>query len=79
MDSLSILQHHDAVAGTSTQYVADYYSFILFKSFNASRVELNNDLQRKVKRLANIELKAESLAQCQEFMMNDTVIDCPIE
>lgn len=37
MDSLSILQHHDAVAGTSTQYVADYYSYILFKSFNASR------------------------------------------
>jgi hypothetical protein len=79
MDSLSILQHHDAVAGTSTQYVADYYAFLLFKSFNASRIEVNKDLSRKVKSFANIDVKPGSLKQCQEFMQNDTVIDCPLE
>lgn len=29
--------------------------------------------------MANIDLAPDSLGQCQEFMQNDTVIDCPIE
>ena len=79
MDTMSVLQHHDGVSGTSTQYVADYYSFKLFESFNKSRPEIHNDLSRQVKKLANIDLKENSLKQCQEFAQNDTVIDCPIE
>lgn len=57
MDTLSVLQHHDAVAGTSTQYVADAYAYSLFKSFNNSRSEINKDLSRKVKEMTNIDLK----------------------
>jgi len=59
--------------------VADFYSFKLFESFNRSRSEIGKDISRIIKKMANIDLKANSLMQCADFMQNDTVIDCPIE
>jgi hypothetical protein len=32
LDIMGVYQHHDAVAGTARQYVADDYTFSLFKA-----------------------------------------------
>ena len=67
------------MAGTSTQYVADDYAFRMYKAFNTSRPEFTKDIAKIVKKMANIDIKDGALRQCREFMMNDTVVDCPIE
>jgi hypothetical protein len=39
---------------------------------------MDSELTRKVKESANIDLKAHSLMQCNNFMQNDTIATCPM-
>lgn len=56
-DTLGILQHHDAVAGTEKQAVADNYQLLM----NTSIVEMNKIKQRIFKKLFKKKMK---LADC---------------
>lgn len=56
-DTLGILQHHDAVAGTEKQAVADNYQLLM----NTSIVEMNKIKQRIFKKLFK---KKITLADC---------------
>lgn len=78
LDKLAVAQHHDGITGTSTQYVASFYAHGLSESFSESKDELYRDLAKKVKQIANIDMKDHSLKQCHDFMQNDTVAQCPL-
>lgn len=39
---------------------------------------MSEDLSKKVKQLANIDVKSQGLGQCHDFMQNDTVVNCPV-
>jgi alpha-mannosidase len=75
LDELGIYQHHDAVAGTARQHVADDYTKRLYnamnKNFNATADLIDNTFKRQTGMSAN-----STWNFCQRT--NGTYLDCPI-
>jgi hypothetical protein len=54
LDQLSILQHHDAVTGTSTQYVTLDYQYRLQKAQDISDITYKKEVINALKMYAGI-------------------------
>jgi hypothetical protein len=54
---VSLMNHHDAITGTPMGYVATWYAHTYFNTFDKTKHQLSFDLSKKVKQLANIDVK----------------------
>lgn len=73
-DQMGVYQHHDAVTGTSKQFVANDYANTLFSAMDQSQSLFNKLVGEQAKRFANVE----STEWLQCFRTNSTYLDCPI-
>lgn len=69
--------HHDAITGTSKQYVINDYQFRLQKGIDDSSNEYKKELSRIIKNQYGFNIKASDILRCQG-QQNDTVQDCPV-
>lgn len=79
LDQLSILQHHDAVTGTATQYVTLDYQYRLQKAQDISDITYKKEVINALKAYAGISVKdgTKSVKRCVG-QQNATVSDCPV-
>lgn len=77
LDSLGVVQHHDAVSGTSKQYVSDDYSYRLQESIDKSLPVYKHEINQVLKQKYGIEVEEKDMFTCVG-QQNDTVNDCPI-
>lgn len=76
-EEMGVYQHHDAVAGTAKQLVADDYALRLSKGLNISTESYSDLMNEKVKAMSGYKLiKDKSYQMCDRT--NGTFIDCPI-
>ena len=52
---MGVYQHHDAVTGTSKQFVANDYANTLFSAMEQSQSLFNKFVGEQAKRFANVE------------------------
>jgi hypothetical protein len=77
LDQMGIYQHHDAVAGTAKQAVADDYSLRLSKAISQNNNDLYSDLMdRQVTHLTNGIVTSSTWQMCDRT--NATYLDCPV-
>ena len=74
LDDLSILQHHDAVAGTAKQAVADDYAWRLFTGMKKNNEGYFNLIDEKIRKMTGI--ANQTWVEC--FKTNSTYVDCPV-
>jgi len=74
---MGVYQHHDAVAGTAKQHVADDYALRLSRALNQSAESYSDILDEKVKAISGFKLlDGKQYKMCDR--VNGTFIDCPI-
>lgn len=73
MDVIGVVQHHDAVTGTTKQHLADDYNSRIFKG-----IEKTNPVYADIvsKLAQNIGFEESTWSWCQR--QNETWVDCPI-
>lgn len=77
LDQLGVYQHHDAVAGTAKQAVADDYALRLSKAITQNNNDLYSDLMdRQVTHLTNGIVTSTTWQMCDRT--NATYLDCPV-
>ena len=74
LDSMGSYQHHDAVAGTAQQHVADDYTKMLSKSIDTSNIQFTKMVGADTERFSGI--KSDKWAMCSTA--TGTWVDCPI-
>lgn len=74
-DIMGILQHHDAVAGTAKQAVANDYAWRLSTAMDQNNLQYSKLLSSEIKKTTGIELD-EQLLTCDRT--NGTYHDCPV-
>ena len=77
LDELSIVQHHDAVTGTSTQYVTFDFQFRLQRAMDASDVTYKREISNALQSYAGISVSDSNVLRCVGNQ-NGTVSDCPV-
>ena len=78
LDSLSIVQHHDAVAGTASQYVTDDYQTRLKKAQDLSEAQTKDQVVKAMREYAGLVVSNETSVMRCIGSQNDTVADCPV-
>jgi len=78
LDPLGIAQHHDAITGTETEYVAHDYSARLSKGMKTSQSIYKAEVADKIKNFYGIDAKKENIMVCETGEQNGTVVDCPV-
>ena len=75
LDELGILQHHDAIAGTGKQHVADDYMYRLDKAIKENQEIYSKLIADKI--LSETGYNSSSQwTQCEKT--NSTYLDCPV-
>ena len=75
-DALGLMQHHDAISGTDSQFVASDYQFRLEKSMQTAEAPYQKLIQSEFERITG-QKSNKDLLTCLNSQ-NDTVLDCPI-
>mmetsp|Transcript_29548 Transcript_29548/g.45019 ORF Transcript_29548/g.45019 Transcript_29548/m.45019 type:complete len:255 (-) Transcript_29548:1137-1901(-) len=74
LDVMGVYQHHDAVAGTGKQAVAEDYSRLLAMATATNNEAYSETLSQVVQQQTGLEAK--NLQECYKF--NSTFVDCPV-
>jgi hypothetical protein len=75
MDTIGIVQHHDAISGTAKQYVADDYAMRVARIMDDNAPFYSQAIEKEINLLSGYKTD-EDWAQC--FKTNSTYVDCPI-
>lgn len=70
---MAIMTHHDAITGTSNQYVALDYGWRLAKAFDKSKAVYKKYIQDIISSQTNLEIK-DGLHSCKTLTQNETVM-----
>jgi hypothetical protein len=77
LSELGIYQHHDAIAGTAKQHVADDYARRMAQAMEINTISYSKLVDEQVKSMSGY-----SLPQNSDYHMcsrvNGTYLDCPI-
>lgn len=77
LNQLGVYQHHDAIAGTAKQAVADDYALRLSKAISQNNDDLySNLIDRQVTHLTNGKVTSSQWQMCDKT--NTTYLDCPV-
>jgi hypothetical protein len=77
LNQMGVYQHHDAVAGTAKQHVANDYAMRLEKAIRQNNNDLYSDLiDRQVTHLTNGVVTSSEWSMCERT--NTTYHDCPV-
>lgn len=78
LDQLSILQHHDAVTGTATQYVTLDYQYRLQKAMDVGDITYKKEMIKALSSFAGISVSDQKLLKRCVGQQNATVAECPV-
>jgi hypothetical protein len=77
LDQVSIDQHHDAVAGTSTLAVTYNYQWHLDLAVKASANKTKEQVAKALNQYAGLKADPAKIFKCEGYQ-NDTVNYCPV-